>query len=65
MKFALLIAVITLSGCSALESRQYLHALENDPDCSYRGKPAEYSLPDKCGRFRSYKWVPAVQGQEL
>ena len=53
-KLILILAVALLSGCSVLESRQYLHALENDPDCSFQGKPAAYSLPDKCGKFKSY-----------
>jgi hypothetical protein len=46
-------AVALLQGCAAIESRQYLHALANDPDCSFQGKPAAYSMPDKCGR-KSY-----------
>lgn len=50
MKLTLaLIALALLQGCAAIESRQYLHALENDPDCRYVGKPAEYRMPAKCG----------------
>ena len=46
-------AIVLLQGCSAIESKQYLQALKTDPDCSYRDKPTEYSLPAKCG-MRSY-----------
>jgi hypothetical protein len=48
-----ILAVAFLPGCAYYESRQYLHALATDPDCSFHGKPAVYSLPDKCGR-KSY-----------
>ena len=44
-----LTAIALLQGCAAIESRQYLHALATDPDCSFQGKPAVYSLPPKCG----------------
>jgi hypothetical protein len=44
-----LIAVGLLQACAHYESKQYLHNLANDPDCTYRGKPVEYTLPRKCG----------------
>lgn len=49
MKLLALTLALALSGCSAIESRQYLHALKTDPDCSYRDKPMIYNMPDKCG----------------
>jgi hypothetical protein len=44
-----LVALALLQGCAAIDSQRYLHALKTDPDCTYQGKPAEYSTPPKCG----------------
>jgi hypothetical protein len=54
----ILLALIVLPGCSILESRKYLHAMDNDPDCSYKNKPVEYTLPRKCGEFRNWGMAP-------
>jgi hypothetical protein len=45
----ILLGALALPGCAYYDSQRYLHALKTDPDCTYQGKPAEYSTPPKCG----------------